>query len=74
VAGRSGGAPDAVREGETGVVVDGTRVAAVAAAIIELLDDPARAQAMGRAGREWVEQRWTWDRAAADLAGMLAAR
>jgi phosphatidyl-myo-inositol dimannoside synthase len=49
-------------------------VAAVAAAIIELLDDPARAQAMGRAGREWVEQRWTWDRAAADLAGMLAAR
>ena len=62
VAGRSGGAPDAVRDGETGVVVDGTSVLAVADAVTALLTDRARARAMGARGREWVEQEWSWDR------------
>lgn len=61
VAGRSGGAPDAVLDGETGVVVDGASVAAVADAIGELLSDPSRANAIGERGREWVEQEWSWD-------------
>ena len=72
LAGQSGGAPDAVRDGETGHVVDGTDVAAVARSIVELLDDPARAKAMGAAGREWVEHEWTWDAAAARLSDLLA--
>jgi phosphatidylinositol alpha-1,6-mannosyltransferase len=74
IAGRSGGAPDAVRDGETGRVVDGTEVDAVAAAIISLLDDPARAKAMGDAGRAWVDLEWTWDSAAGELARMLDVR
>jgi len=60
VAGTSGGAPEAVQDGVTGHVVDPRSPAAVASVISRLLDDPARARAMGAAGRAWVEQRWSW--------------
>ena len=60
VAGTSGGAPETVREGVTGHVVDPRSPDAVASAIAGLLDDPARARAMGAAGRAWVEERWSW--------------
>jgi phosphatidyl-myo-inositol dimannoside synthase len=71
VAGRSGGSPDAVLDGETGHVVDGTCVAAVASAVADLLADPERARAMGRAGRAWVEREWRWDVLAQRLRGLL---
>ena len=48
VAGRSGGAPETVRDGETGVVVDGRDVGAIAAAVSDLLADPDRAARDGR--------------------------
>jgi len=67
VAGRSGGAPDAVRDGDTGVVVDGASVPAVADAISALLSDRAGASAMGARGREWVEREWSWDRSVDSL-------
>ena len=51
IAGDSGGAPDAVLRGETGLVVDGHSVAAVAESVIELLRNPAGAAAMGDKGR-----------------------
>ncbi|WP_157544958.1 glycosyltransferase family 4 protein [Microtetraspora fusca] len=72
VAGASGGAPDAVRHGETGLVVDGTSHEEVAAALVELLDDPARARAMGERGRAWIEEEWRCDLVAARFAGLLA--
>jgi phosphatidylinositol alpha-1,6-mannosyltransferase len=72
VAGRSGGSPDAVLEGESGYVVDGTSVDAVADAVAGLLKDPDRARAMGAAGRAWVEQEWRWDILAARLRELLA--
>jgi phosphatidylinositol alpha-1,6-mannosyltransferase len=72
IAGLSGGAPDAVLPGETGQLVDGRDVAAVAAATIELLRDPLAAKQMGAAGRAWVEREWAWDAAAARLREMLA--
>jgi len=72
VAGRSGGAPDAVLDGETGIVVDGRSVSSVAAAVTALLLDPAAATAMGRAGRAWVEREWRWDVLAARLRVLLA--
>lgn len=71
VAGRSGGSPDAVLDGETGVVVDGTSVAAVAAEVGALLADRDRAAAMGAAGRDWVEREWRWDVLAGRLRGLL---
>jgi phosphatidylinositol alpha-1,6-mannosyltransferase len=73
VAGRSGGAPEAVRHGETGLVVDGADVAAVAGAVGELLlAGPQRRAAMGRAGRAFVEQHYAWPVIAAGLSRILA--
>jgi phosphatidylinositol alpha-1,6-mannosyltransferase len=60
IAGASGGAPDAVIEGVTGVVVDGQDSAAIAVAAINLLNDPERAMQMGRAGRDWIVEKWRW--------------
>jgi phosphatidylinositol alpha-1,6-mannosyltransferase len=71
VAGDSGGAPDAVRPGRTGYLVDGRDVGQVAARIAELLSDRTRAAEFGRAGRSWVEQRWRWDVMAVQLREML---
>jgi phosphatidylinositol alpha-1,6-mannosyltransferase len=71
VAGTSGGAPEAVQEGVTGHVVDPRSPDAVAARIAGLLADPARARAMGKAGRAWVEQRWSWTTIAATFDELL---
>ena len=61
IAGKSGGAPDAVEEGVTGVTVDGTSIAEVSEAIIEMLDDPAKSRTMGEAGRSWIHDKWRWE-------------
>ncbi|MGH3097185.1 MAG: glycosyltransferase family 4 protein [Streptosporangiales bacterium] len=71
IAGDSGGAPETVLPGETGYVVDGCSVAAVADRAIELLRDPVRARAMGRRGREWVRQAWGWDAVTTRLRALL---
>lgn len=60
VAGRSGGAPETVRDGATGRVVDGTDIEAIARAVGDLLADPDAAARMGAAGRDWVVQNWQW--------------
>ncbi|BBY47045.1 GDP-mannose-dependent alpha-(1-6)-phosphatidylinositol monomannoside mannosyltransferase [Mycolicibacterium arabiense] len=73
VAGRSGGAPESVRDGETGLVVDGWDVGAVAAAVGDLLADPDRAAAMGRAGRRWVVEEWQWKARGRKLSRLLTA-
>ena len=71
VAGRSGGAPETVRDGETGVVIDGWDVGAIAASVSDLLADPDRAAKMGAAGRRWVVDNWQWKTQAARLAELL---
>ncbi|MFC4602180.1 glycosyltransferase family 4 protein [Rhodococcus kronopolitis] len=71
IAGNSGGAPETVRENETGHVVDGTSVRAIADAVVSVLADRDRAAEMGAAGRRWVTEQWRWDALAAKLAGLL---
>jgi phosphatidylinositol alpha-1,6-mannosyltransferase len=71
VAGRSGGAPETVLDGETGLVVDGWDAGAIAAAVSDLLADPRRATAMGAAGRRWVLDNWQWRTQAQRLARLL---
>jgi phosphatidylinositol alpha-1,6-mannosyltransferase len=73
IAGDSGGAPDAIRDGETGYVVPGRDTVALAARVSGLLRDPAGARAMGEKGRAWVEREWTWDQAAAKLQALIGA-
>ncbi|HEY8533075.1 MAG TPA: glycosyltransferase family 4 protein [Micromonospora sp.] len=72
VAGDSGGAPDAVRDGETGFVVNGRDIAQLADRITTLLTDPALARRMGAAGRAWVEREWRWETQAARMTELLA--
>ena len=67
VGGRSGGVPDAVRQGETGVLVDPDDPAAVAASINELLSNPERRKQFGTAGRKAVESYYNWDRVVKEL-------
>jgi starch synthase len=78
VATATGGIPEVVADGETGVLVpieqvaDGTGtpvdpdkfVADLAAALTSLLEDPARARAMGLAGRERAVSQFSWSRIA----------
>src|SRR4051794_23906005 len=71
VAGSSGGAPDAVFEGETGYVVDGESFDSVAERLIVLLSSPDEARAMGRRGRDWVSREWSWDKSTQTLSELL---
>ena len=73
VGGDSGGAPDAILEGETGYVVGGRDVAALSGHLIALLSDPAGAKAMGEKGRAWVERDWNWDLTASRLRALIDA-
>jgi phosphatidylinositol alpha-1,6-mannosyltransferase len=61
VGGRSGGIPDAVEDGVTGILVDPTDVSAVAEACAKLLLDHALAERLGSAGRTRVARLYTWE-------------
>jgi starch synthase len=75
VASATGGIPEVVEHGVTGTLVpleqvsDGTGtpldperfVADFAAALTDMLSDPAKARSMGRAGRARAEQHFAWD-------------
>ncbi|MFD8592235.1 glycosyltransferase family 4 protein [Streptomyces sp. NPDC059637] len=74
VAGDSGGAPDAVLDGETGYVVPGGSPGAVAERVTALLEDPGLRRAMGERGRRWVEDAWRWDALADRLKELLHHR
>ncbi|MEU8033034.1 glycosyltransferase family 4 protein [Streptomyces sp. NPDC049099] len=71
VAGDSGGAPDAVLDGETGWVVRGGDPTEAAERIVTLLGDPELRRRMGERGRQWVEERWRWDLLAERLKALL---
>jgi phosphatidylinositol alpha-1,6-mannosyltransferase len=71
VAGDSGGAPDAVLDGETGWVVRGRDAAQTADRITTLLADPELRRRMGERGRSWVEEKWRWDLLAEHLKALL---
>jgi L-malate glycosyltransferase len=62
VATAAGGIPEAVTDGVTGRLVPPRDPDALAAALVEVLADPARRAAWGRAGRQRFEERFTADR------------
>lgn len=72
LAGRSGGAPESVVDGETGLVTDGRSPAAVGQALVGLLADAQRRAAMGVAGRAFVERTYSWPVVAERFRGILA--
>jgi starch synthase len=73
VASRVDGIPDAVVDGETGLLVPPENPGALAAALAALLADPIRCANFGRRGREVVRQELTWEKAAERYLQTLAA-
>ncbi len=72
VGSRVGGIPEVVADGETGLLVPPDDPAALAAALNALLRDPARAAAMGLAGRKRAMAEFGWDAIAAQTAALYA--
>ncbi len=62
VATRTGGIPEIVLEGKTGILAEPADPSGLARALLELADDPGKRQALGRAGRERWAQSFTLDR------------
>ncbi len=73
IGGDSGGAPDAVRQDETGYVVGGRDRAGLVDRLGAVLTDPALARRLGGAGRAWVEAEWRWETQADRLTTLLAS-
>jgi phosphatidylinositol alpha-1,6-mannosyltransferase len=67
IAGQSGGAPEAVEDGATGLVVDGADPIAIRGAMLRLATSPALRRQFGEAGRARVVSQFTWSHAAARL-------
>jgi phosphatidylinositol alpha-1,6-mannosyltransferase len=67
VAASSGGAVEAVRHGETGLLIPPDDPAQLNEALGRLLRDPELRRRMGQNGRRWVEEEMNWDRAARQL-------
>jgi phosphatidylinositol alpha-1,6-mannosyltransferase len=72
IVGDSGGAIDAVIDGETGYLVDGRNTSEIAQRLAFLFTNPAVAKSMGEAGRAWVTSEWTWDQSFKKLDGLLS--
>ena len=70
IGGNSGGVPEAVEHDVTGLLVDADKVDELAGAIRRLALEPALRVRLGTAGRDRVEQRFTWDRAAAAVSAL----
>ncbi len=71
IAGDSGGAPETVREADTGYVVDGRDTGQLAERLSRVLLDQRLATTLGQHGRDWVVQDWQWDRIAERLAELV---
>lgn len=71
LAGCSGGAPEAVVHGQTGLVVDGHDIGEVAAGITELLADSGKAVRLGTTGAQRARHHFTWEASACRLRRLL---
>lgn len=69
VASRTGGIPEIIEDGVSGMLVSDDPDH-IARAIVELLADPERARALGRRAQEVARSRFCWDRVAADFSAL----
>jgi glycosyltransferase involved in cell wall biosynthesis len=65
--------PEIIADGETGYLVRPDDVDQLAEKMVALIEDPARAKAMGEAGRQRFLERFTWDRVASRINEEVAA-
>jgi len=71
IGGRSGGVPDAIADGKSGLLVNGDSQDEIADAVIHLLTKPEIAQEMGRFGRQRVCRELSWDHSAERVRTLL---
>jgi L-malate glycosyltransferase len=62
VATRVGGIPEVISHGRTGILVPPDQPQALAAALIDLIEQPSRAAALGREARQFVHDRYSFER------------
>ena len=73
IGGRTGGIPDAVLDGVTGILVDPNDHNAVVKAIVSILKDEDLAHRLGSQGRKRAEREFTWDDTAEKVTDVMAA-
>ncbi len=61
VASRLDGIPEAIVSGQNGTLLDPLDVEAFSDTILDLLDDDAKREALGKQAREFVRSRYSWD-------------
>ncbi|HSX24956.1 MAG TPA: glycosyltransferase family 4 protein, partial [Candidatus Andersenbacteria bacterium] len=71
VATRTGGIPEAVKDNETGILVEPGNSNAIADAILQLLDNPALATHYGEVGKQRVLDLFQWNSIISDLEELL---
>jgi glycosyltransferase involved in cell wall biosynthesis len=67
----SGGIPEIVEEGQTGILVERGDATAMAFAIAQVVDNPALARAMGKAGRRRAVECFSWEVVSRRLADLI---
>ena len=74
VIGPNYGAPvEIIRDGQHGLLVDPEDYVAIAEALLDLLNNPAKAREMGQAGSEWVRKNYCYTSFRGQLLEILAA-
>jgi glycosyltransferase involved in cell wall biosynthesis len=68
---RGGGIPEIVEDGISGILVERDSVDSLCDAMVDLIRDPDRRQAMGEAGRQRAEY-FSWDRTVSSLVTVLS--
>ncbi len=63
-----GAIPEIVLDGETGHLVRPRDPIELASRLASLIDDPERCEKLGARGREWIEQRFSWEQTGARIA------
>ena len=71
IGGKSGGVPEAIVDGKTGLLVDPNSVNEIALAAIKLLTDPAYAERLGLQGLERVSNEFNWFSQTAKIKSLL---
>ena len=72
IGGRSGGVEDAVKDGETGFLVDPHSPEEIADRVLRLLNEPGLAEKLGRQGRERIDRELNWSVVAREMRRLLS--
>lgn len=72
IASRSGGIPDIVEDGATGLLVTPGDPEELATAIARLRDDPSFARELAERGRQFVSEKFSWDRVVGQLRSLYS--